>query len=121
MGVVDENYDVDVDGERRRRPHHSEDKEEGEEEVFEEIDLLQAISFPFDDPKHIYYADGSEEGIPAFGIRAGSSIMTPFGLLFTQNQMFKDFVLLATVKPADEMVIKEQDKIARVGGGIKGY
>ena len=37
---------------------------------FSELDLLQAISVPFDDPKHVYFAEGLH-GLHAFGLRAG--------------------------------------------------
>ncbi len=35
-----------------------------------ELDLLQAISVPFEDPKHVYFAEGLH-GLHAFGLRAG--------------------------------------------------
>jgi hypothetical protein len=37
---------------------------------FTELDLLQAISVPFEDPKHVYFAEGLH-GLHAFGLRAG--------------------------------------------------
>ena len=39
--------------------------------VVVELDLLQAISVPFDDPKHVYFAEGLH-GLHAFGLRAGA-------------------------------------------------
>ena len=39
-------------------------------DFFSELDLLQAISVPFDDPKHVYFAEGLH-GLHAFGLRAG--------------------------------------------------
>ena len=78
----------------------------------DEVDLLQAITIPFEDPKHVYFAEGDggrtgggEEGgfvAPSFGIRSGSNIMTPFGLLYGDRDMFERFEISAKVKPADD-------------------
>ena len=55
--------------------------------LFPEIDLLQAISIPFDDPKHVYFAEGLH-GFPAFGLRAGSDLRTPHSLLLPQERWY---------------------------------
>jgi len=65
-----------------------------------EIDLLQAISIPFDDPKHVYFAEGLH-GFPAFGLRAGSDLRTPHSLLLPLS-MFENFAILASIRPADQ-------------------
>ena len=64
-----------------------------------EIDLLQAISIPFDDPKHVYFAEGLH-GFPAFGLRAGSDLRTPHSLLLPLS-MFENFAIVASFKPSD--------------------
>ncbi len=75
------------------------------------IDLLQAITLPFEDPKHIYFAEDAQ-GLPAFGVRAGSTIRTPFGLLFPEKELFAEFLITAHVKPADEQVHNELSHLA---------
>ena len=64
-----------------------------------EVDLLQAISIPFDDPKHVYFAEGVH-GFPAFGLRAGSDLRTPHSLLLPVT-MFENFAIVASFKPSD--------------------
>ena len=68
--------------------------------LFPEIDLLQAISIPFDDPKHVYFAEG-QHGFPAFGLRAGSDLRPPHSLLLP-GEMFENFAILTSFKPADQ-------------------
>ncbi len=90
----------------------------------EGMDLLQAIPVPFNDPKHLYFADGDPSGSassalaatgPAFGVRAGSNIRAPFALIHKQvgeagrggggGGIFQgQFVVYAHFKPADEQV-----------------
>ena len=73
----------------------------------DELDILQAITIPFDDPKHLYYAEGSE-GFPAFGVRAGSNVMSPFGLLFAQTHFYPEFAISTKFKSADDQVLCSQ-------------
>lgn len=46
---------------------------------------------------------------PGFGIRAGSNIMTPFGLIYSKRKMYERFQIVAKVKPADDQVSKSTD------------
>ena len=89
-----------------------------------EIDLLQAISIPFDDPKHVYFAEGLH-GFPAFGLRAGSDLRTPHSLLLPVK-MFDNFAILASIKPSDQQggflfsVVTPSDSIISLGLSITG-
>ncbi|XP_045118294.1 uncharacterized protein LOC123508585 [Portunus trituberculatus] len=46
-------------------------------ESLEEVDLLQAIAVPFEDPSTQYFVTGFD-GFPAFGFKVGASIKHPF-------------------------------------------
>ena len=46
--------------------------------------------------------DGGGFVAPSFGIRSGSNIMTPFGLLYADRGMFDRYEISARVKPADD-------------------
>jgi len=71
-----------------------------------DVDLLQAIAVPFDDPKHLYFAEGdptaSAGGFPAYGVRAGSSVKTPLGLLYERRELSPEFGVAAHFRAADE-------------------
>lgn len=77
-----------------------------------EMDLLQAITIPFDDPKHLYFSDGDPELFagPAYGVRAGSNVRAPFALIHKsepggEGDVFQaDFLFTAHFKPEDEQV-----------------
>ena len=100
----------------------------------EEVDLLQAITIPFEDPKHVYFAEGDRRrtmgmgvGVgggfvaPSFGIRSGSNIMTPFGLLYADRHMFDRFEISVRVKPADDQggflfaILDPMDRFLQLG------
>ena len=101
----------------------------------EEVDLLQAITIPFDDPKHVFFAEGDRRRAmgamgagagdsfvaPSFGIRSGSNIMTPFGLLYADRDMFDRFDISVEVKPADDeggflfAILDPMDRVLQLG------
>ena len=101
----------------------------------EEVDLLQAITIPFEDPKHVYFAEGDRRQgttggsgmggggfvAPSFGIRSGSNIMTPFGLLYADRDMFDRFEISVEVKPADDeggflfAILDPMDRLLQLG------
>ena len=99
----------------------------------EEVDLLQAITIPFEDPKHVYFAEGDKRRrtmgagdgggfvAPSFGIRSGSNIMTPFGLLYADRRMFDRYEISARVKPADDQggflfaILDPMDRVLQLG------
>lgn len=99
----------------------------------EELDLLQAITIPFEDPKHVYFAEGDRRRMmgmggggggfvaPSFGIRSGSNIMTPFGLLYADRDMFDRFEISVKVKPADDQggflfaILDPMDRLLQLG------
>lgn len=87
-----------------------------------ELDLLQAISVPFEDPKHVYFAEGLH-GLHAFGLRAGSDLRTPHSLLLPPL-MYENFAILATIRPADSQggflfsVVSPIDSVISLGLSI---
>lgn len=83
-----------------------------------EIDLLQAIRQPLQDPS-VYHTKG-QEGLPGFGFRKGHKIVVAYRL-YMPKQFFRDFSILATVRPdADEggyvfAVVNPFDTIVHLG------
>jgi collagen type XVIII alpha len=60
-------------------------------------DILQAIKIPFDDPKTQFFDNGLD-GFPAFGLRPGSDVKSPYRL-FIPEKLFSEFSIVATVRP----------------------
>ena len=58
---------------------------------------------------------------PSFGIRSGSNIMTPFGLLYADRDMFDRFDISVEVKPADDeggflfAILDPMDRLLQLG------
>ncbi|ODM97649.1 Collagen alpha-1(XV) chain [Orchesella cincta] len=69
----------------------------GSQDAIEEHDLLQAIRVPFDDPRTQYFEAGLD-GFPAYGLRDGAEVKSHYRL-FLPDRLYRDFALLATVKP----------------------
>ncbi|XP_063850523.1 collagen alpha-1(XV) chain-like [Scylla paramamosain] len=69
-------------------------------ESLEEVDLLQAIAVPFEDPSTQYFVTGFD-GFPAFGFKVGASIKHPFRL-FLPEKFYREFSIQAAVKPDTE-------------------
>ena len=84
--------------------------------------MLQAVSIPFDDPKHVYFAEGLH-GFPAIGLRAGSDLRTPHSLLFPQL-LYDNFAIMASFKPSDQQggflfsVVTPSDTLISLGVSI---
>ncbi|XP_069696749.1 collagen alpha-1(XV) chain-like [Periplaneta americana] len=62
-----------------------------------EHDILQAIKIPFDDPKTQFFDNGLD-GFPAFGLRPGSDVKSPYRL-FIPEKLYGEFSIIATVRP----------------------
>jgi collagen type XVIII alpha len=60
-------------------------------------DILQAIKIPFDDPKTQFFDNGLD-GFPAFGLRPGSDVKSPYRL-FIPEKLYSEFSIVATVRP----------------------
>ena len=65
--------------------------------------------------------DGGGFVAPSFGIRSGSNIMTPFGLLYADRGMFDRYEISARVKPADDQggflfaILDPMDRVLQLG------
>ncbi|KAL1128964.1 hypothetical protein AAG570_013498, partial [Ranatra chinensis] len=66
---------------------------------FSEIDLLQAIKIPFEDPATQYFENGSDD-FPALGVTPGSDIKCPYRL-FLPERFFPQFSIEITAKLAN--------------------
>ncbi|KAG8226003.1 hypothetical protein J437_LFUL009897 [Ladona fulva] len=66
-------------------------------EASAEYDFLRAIKIPFEDSKTQFFEDGLD-GFPAFGLRAGSDIKSPYRL-FLPESLPADFSISATIRP----------------------
>ncbi|KAG7296371.1 hypothetical protein JYU34_021512 [Plutella xylostella] len=65
-----------------------------------EYDLLHAIGVPFSNPKMQYFDEGLD-GFPAYGLKPGSDIKSPYRL-FMPEKLYAEFSLTATVRPANK-------------------
>ncbi|XP_025409484.1 collagen alpha-1(XVIII) chain-like isoform X1 [Sipha flava] len=63
--------------------------------VTDEIDLQTAIKLPFDDPN--LYFDNGDDGFPAFGIKPGSDIKSPYRL-FLPEKLYPEFSIVVNFK-----------------------
>jgi collagen type XVIII alpha len=61
----------------------------------DEIDLQTAIKLPFDDPN--LYFDNGDDGFPAFGIKPGSDIKSPYRL-FLPEKLYPEFSIVVNFK-----------------------
>jgi collagen type XVIII alpha len=66
-------------------------------DIIPDHDILQAIKIPFDDPKTQFFDNGLD-GFPAFGLRPGSDIKSPYRL-FIPEKLYSEFSIVATVRP----------------------
>ncbi|GBP91854.1 Collagen alpha-1(XV) chain, partial [Eumeta japonica] len=64
-----------------------------------EFDLLHAIGVPFSNPKTQYFDEGLD-GFPAYGLKPGSDIKSPYRL-FMPEKLYAEFSITATVRPAN--------------------
>ncbi|KAK4876611.1 hypothetical protein RN001_009117 [Aquatica leii] len=62
-----------------------------------EYDILGALKINFQESKTQYIAT-SEDGFPAFGLKAGSDVKSPYRL-FLPEKLFSEFSILARVQP----------------------
>ncbi|KAF5301756.1 hypothetical protein FQR65_LT08738 [Abscondita terminalis] len=62
-----------------------------------EYDILGALKINFQESKTQYIAT-SEDGFPAFGLKAGSDVKSPYRL-FLPEKLFYEFSILARVQP----------------------
>ncbi|XP_063227469.1 collagen alpha-1(XV) chain-like [Bacillus rossius redtenbacheri] len=69
----------------------------GQDLVGMDHDILRAINIPFMDSKTQYFENGFD-GFPAFGLRPGSDIKTPYRLLMPEK-LYGEFSVLAAVSP----------------------
>lgn len=60
-----------------------------------EHDLQTAIKVPFEDPK--LYFDSGDDGFPAFGIKPGSDIKSPYRL-FLPEKLYSEFSIVVNFK-----------------------
>ncbi|KAM3966125.1 LOW QUALITY PROTEIN: collagen XV/XVIII-type protein multiplexin [Aphomia sociella] len=65
-----------------------------------EYDLLHAIGVPFSNPKTQYFDEGLD-GFPAYGLKPGSDIKSPYRL-FIPEKLYQEFSITATVRPANK-------------------
>lgn len=65
-----------------------------------EYDLLHAIGVPFSNPKTQYFDEGLD-GFPAYGLKPGSDIKSPYRL-FMPEKLYSEFSITATVRPANK-------------------
>ncbi|VVD03092.1 unnamed protein product [Leptidea sinapis] len=65
-----------------------------------EYDLLHAIGVPFSNPKTQYFDEGLD-GFPAYGLKPGSDIKSPYRL-FMPEKLYAEFSITATVRPANK-------------------
>ncbi|XP_050545563.1 collagen alpha-1(XVIII) chain-like isoform X2 [Daktulosphaira vitifoliae] len=61
----------------------------------DEHDLQHAIKVPFEDPQLFF--DNGEDGFPAFGIKPGSDIKSPYRL-FLPEKLYPEFAIVANFK-----------------------
>lgn len=61
----------------------------------DEHDLQTAIKVPFEDPQ--LYFDSGEDGFPAFGIKPGSDIKSPYRL-FLPEKLYPEFSIVFNFK-----------------------
>jgi len=61
----------------------------------DEHDLQTAIKVPFEDPQ--LYFDSGEDGFPAFGIKPGSDIKSPYRL-FLPEKLYSEFSIVVNFK-----------------------
>lgn len=61
----------------------------------DEHDLQTAIKVPFEDPQ--LYFDSGEDGFPAFGIKPGSDIKSPYRL-FLPEKLYPEFSIVVNFK-----------------------
>ncbi|XP_044735698.1 collagen alpha-1(XV) chain-like [Chrysoperla carnea] len=84
-----------------------------------EHDLLQAIKIPFNDPKTQYFENGLD-GFPAFGLRPGSDIKSPYRL-FIPEKLYPEFSIVVTVRSLSReggflfAVVNPLDTIVQLG------
>lgn len=60
-------------------------------------DILRAIKIPFDD-KETQFFDNGFDGFPAFGLRPGSDVKSPYRI-FIPEKLYSEFSIVATVRP----------------------
>ncbi|XP_076329079.1 uncharacterized protein LOC143235125 isoform X4 [Tachypleus tridentatus] len=65
-------------------------------ERLQSLDFLETIKIPFTSSM-VYFVDGLD-GFPAFGFKEKAEIRAPYRL-YLPKQMFRDFSILATIKP----------------------
>lgn len=65
----------------------------------QEHDLLRAIPVPFSNPKTQFFTEGLD-GFPAYGLRPGSDIKSPYRL-FMPEKLYPEFAITAAIKPAN--------------------
>ncbi|KAL4112297.1 hypothetical protein QTP88_016113 [Uroleucon formosanum] len=71
------------------------DEFSGEKFIPDEHDLQTAIKVPFEDPQ--LYFDSGEDGFPAFGIKPGSDIKSPYRL-FLPEKLYSEFSIVVNFK-----------------------
>uniref|UniRef100_A0A1Y1L8H1 Thrombospondin-like N-terminal domain-containing protein n=2 Tax=Photinus pyralis TaxID=7054 RepID=A0A1Y1L8H1_PHOPY len=84
-----------------------------------EYDLLGALKITFQESKTQYIAT-SEDGFPAFGLKAGSDVKSPYRL-FLPEKLFPEFSILARVQPTTRRggylfaVVNPLDTVVQLG------
>ncbi|KAF5288198.1 hypothetical protein FQA39_LY03966 [Lamprigera yunnana] len=82
---------------RDRKPKTTGDRPASSGSASTKYDILGALKISFQESKTQYIAT-SEDGFPAFGIRAGSDVKSPYRL-FLPEKLFSEFSILARVQP----------------------
>lgn len=62
--------------------------------------MLHAIAVPFSDPKFQYFDEGLD-GFPAYGLKPGSKIKSPYRL-FIPEKLYPEFAITTTVRPSNK-------------------
>lgn len=91
---------------------------------YQEHDILQAIKIPFQDLKTQFFDNGLD-GFPAYGLRPGSEIKSPYRL-FMPEKLYPEFSIVATVRPNTReggflfAVVNPMDTVVQLGVEVKG-